>query len=465
MAYKKDVSGLPAGGEEWSDVGFTEEEYAAKSALLESRLNTGSKADKAKKLRKRGLVSAETALIVSKFEKRKKKVAVGAFFDFMLNELALKRNNAEFFNALSFDYFDQANVPPPSYAFCDWLKCTQPNFVLYQEFCSKAFTYFVKAGFDIEDTGKGMNGYSHSFALKMKGERVGTFAADEKMGGLFELTGAGCQLMQVQWSEWCKMMWSLKLQEFRITRMDVSVDLDGAVCRDMGISVPSLLSEHATDQLFRVGCIGSLPAVTQNGDWSCFMTGECSTSTYDPAIHAPSGLTLNIGARGGRNQFCIYEKGKQELGKKLVKSLSVEEASKVRIERRLGRGKGDGRVVIDFRSTIFLDDALTFMCPKFEKFMDRYLAGGGGTPASCSGDVSFERVGNYIKKKVLKKVFHLMQQGKKCINTLIDLGFNNNEIVNMLRGTDGVGIAGFIDDITDKDDIELEFNRIKRMMA
>lgn len=405
--------------------------------------------------------SSREAAEIHQHEKRRAKVPIGDYFEFMINEVALKRSNQDFFNALSFDHLDVDSVPEPAYAFCDWFKCTQPNTGRFQDFCSKAFPYFAKAGFDIYDTEKGMNGYSHCFALSMSGERVGSFAADERMGGLFELTGAGCRLVQARWSEWLKLMWSLNSLDFGITRMDVSTDFQGQQWSDYGVTVPELLYRATNENMFVLGSgSGARPSVAQFGDWSGQNAGEWNKNNYDPSVHAPGGLTFNVGKASSANQFTAYEKTKEQLGKKLVKTAEKVDLSHVRIERRFRRGTGDSKVVIPFNFAVSLDEAFIYNCKGLEDFMSGYIDFTGGNGFIKKEGIALKRVGNYVKAKVLKKAYWLRVQGGKCVNTLLKVGFSADEIITMIVNPDK-GISGFIDDITDKDCIYSEFEKIR----
>ena len=448
-----------------------------KSELLESKLES-KQSSRSNSLRnfKFATVSPDNLELARKFTnreqaelhlhvKKRKNIAIGDYFEFMINELALKRNNQDFFNALSFDFCDSASIPQPKYAFCDWLKCTQPDPDMFQDFCSKAFPYFKNAGFEIFDSGKGTNGYTHCYAITMNGERAGCFACSDKMGGLFELTGKGCALIQARWEEWVKLTWSLSTLQFRITRLDVSVDLKGYDWFRYGVTVPQLLYKATKEDMFVLGSgAGARPSIAQFGDWSGQNAGDWSREDYDPYEHAHGGLTFNIGKITSANQFCVYEKMKEQLGKKLVKVADRVDVSSVRIERRFGRGTGDSKVVIIWDFALKLDEALTANCAGLEKFLSEFGDFSDTDLEVKKEGLAVTRVGSYIKNKVLKKAYWLSVQGGKCVNTLLRLDFSPEEIIRMIVNPDK-GIDGFIDNITNKDDIYYEFKSIKRSLS
>lgn len=394
---------------------------------------------------------------------RRRKIAVSSYFDFMVNELALKRNNQDFYNGLSFD--KAPDTPMPVNAFCDYLRCTQPSTEHYQDFCSKAFPYFTKAGFDIVDTGGGMNGYPTAWALKFEGAVAGHFCVSDRMGGLFELTGLGCRLVQANWNEWRKLTWSLCTLGFRITRLDVSVDFSGYDWFHYDVTLPQLLNLAKTESMFSVGgWARSTPTISTHGDWSDLSCGVITHDSYEPSKHCLSGLTFEVGKRGGQNQFVVYEKGKEQLGRKLVKSLTEVEASAFRIERRFCRGSaGKTRVEVDWDFTVLLDEAFVYNCAGLERFVNDFTEFKGGRNPPPKAGIKIERIQKAQSNSLVKKAFHAMQQSGRVVNTLLYMGFSSDFIVNLLVNKDKM-VEGFVDDVTHCKDLALEFAKVKAVM-
>lgn len=380
-----------------------------------------------------------------------------------LNDLAVRRHS----NKLSGFEFEQCEViQRPAYSSVDWLKCTQPNKDHFTKFCEKAFPYLKNAGMEVYDAEKGMNGYKHSFAVVYQGERVGTFAADEKMGGLFELTGTGCGLLQANWYEWCRMICSLKTSGFGITRLDVCVDLQGVGWHNYGVTIPKMLRMVKKEGFLQVGTgAGNSPGINQFGDWTGMLDDEWDYSTYRPYLHSPDGLSFGIGKRNSANSFMVYEKGKEQFGKGMSKVRHSVTDSWVRVERRFTRGRGDSKVMIDFDFAVLCDRALFYRCPSLEKFVEDFYdwRGRHGMGKPQAGNIDLVKVGTNIKNRILKKTFWAAQHAGALVTTLLKIGFDHVQIVEMLSS--GKLIKGYIDDITDKADIELEFMRIKRGMV
>ena len=435
-----------------------------------SETNKRSKAARHFKLAKLDKKTVESILVhdtkaaaeLANHTNRRRKIAVSSYFDFMVNELALKRNNQDFYNGLSFD--KAPYTPPPVHAFCDYIRCTNTSTEHYQDFCSKAFPYFTKAGFDIVDTGHGLNGYPTAWVLKFEGAVAGHFCVCDRMGGLFELTGFGCRLVQANWDEWRKLTWSLCTLGFKLTRLDISVDFAGYDWFHYDVTLPEILNLAKTESMFSVGRAFITPKINTYGDWSDLSCGSIGVSDYNPSVHAPAGLTFDVGKRGGHNQFVVYEKGKEQVGRKLVKSLTEVEASAVRIERRFGRGSaGKTRVEIDWNFAVLFDEAFVYNCVGLEKFLNDFVAFKGGRNPPAKKGIKIERIVKVQSNSLVKKAFHSMQQSGKFINTLIHMGFSSDFVVNLLINKDKL-VEGFVDDLTHCKDLALAFAKVKAVM-
>lgn len=359
--------------------------------------------------------------------------------------------------------FDIPVPPKSSVAFIDWLRCTNTDIKSFYEFAKYAMCKLQKWGFEIFDTGRGMSGYTHCFAILLNGERVGCFAADalDKMGGMFELTGTGCNMLQTNWVEWCSMIFSLKTAGFNITRLDVSSDFKGVAWHNYNKNIVKVL-KYVKDGGFRVGNRGGMASIGTNGDWSDFIAGSKTSDTYVPALDCPAGLSFNVGKRDGVNSFIVYEKAKEMLGKGAFETLSAVDASWLRIERRFSRGTGRSKIVVPFEFCFMCDDAFFYNCEGLKSFVwafQNWLKGNGVDPHQFDSNIAVERVGMKQGKTLLRKAFWAGRHAGRLLATLIGLGFTAQWICDTLIADKP--IDGFIDNLTDCDDVLLEFKRLK----
>ena len=211
------------------------------------------------------------------------------------------------------------------------------------------------AGFDVKwKQGKGMHGYTDSASILIWKDNdyltVGNIAYSEQgqnQGGLFELTGTGCKILQVEYPAlWLELYNVLAYHDWRVSRADVALDLLGAYCQEHGITVPRLFRETKKEELFKSDANKNPNFVSQigtDGDWSDITVGDVSIKDYDPLVHCPAGLTLTIGNRKSSDDyFRCYEKGKEILGKQAEPD--TVDRGWVRIEHEMSR-KGSGRTI------------------------------------------------------------------------------------------------------------------------
>ena len=137
----------------------------------------------------------------------------------------------------------------------DWLRTTTNDLDAFKSTLSELDGdngLLETAGFDVKwRQGKGMHGYSESASILLWKDNdymtVGNLAYSEdgrNKGGMFELTGIGCKVLQVEYP----MLWSelhalLTEYAWRISRADVALDMSGEYCTAMGYTVPKLMRE------------------------------------------------------------------------------------------------------------------------------------------------------------------------------------------------------------------------------
>lgn len=208
------------------------------------------------------------------------------------------------------------------------------------------------ADMDVKWTDKGMHGYDKSASILIWKDSdyltVGHIALAESgrnRGGLFELTGTGCKVLALEHPAlWLELFDLLQYHDWRISRVDVALDLSGDYAREHGYTVPKLFAQAVNDGLFQSDRLRN-PNMKQSfsmaGDWSALAVGNLTPDTYDPLQHCPAGLTAYIGNRKTADDFFrVYEKGKELLGG-MAEPDNIDRGW-VRIEHEMSR-KATGR--------------------------------------------------------------------------------------------------------------------------
>lgn len=240
----------------------------------------------------------------------------------------------------------------------DWLRVTNNDYASFEQTMGDLAEnggILFEAGMDVTwKPHKGMHGYAESASILVWKDNdymtVGNIAYSKEgqnQGGLFELTGTGCKILQVEYPAlWLELYNVLAYHDWRVSRADVALDLAGAYCQEHGITVPKLFRETKKEELFKSDANKNPNFVSQigtDGDWSDITVGDVSINDYDPLVHCPAGLTLTIGNRKSSDDyFRCYEKGKEILGKQAEPD-SIDR-SWVRIEHEITR-KGSGRII------------------------------------------------------------------------------------------------------------------------
>lgn len=306
------------------------------------------------------------------------------------------------------------------------------------------------AGIETVWTEKGLHGYEQSAKLLMRRDadyltlgHIATSEAGRNKGGLFELTGLGCKLLQLSYPElWNELFSILQLNDWRISRADIALDLPGEYCIEHGYTVPSLFKQAVTHGLFKSDKLKN-PNMQQSystaGDWSALVVGGITPESYNPIEHCPAGLTAYIGSRkGSADFFRIYEKGKELLGAEAEPD-STERAW-VRVEHEMSR-KGTGR-------EIPLDVMLR---PDAYFALDR--SGVRGLMDEYRASLSLEQaeqvqLAQFQKEKSLslsKKIHWAKYSYGRLFRTLIHRGIEYEQIIEWLTREDG--LKDFIFDI------------------
>ena len=306
------------------------------------------------------------------------------------------------------------------------------------------------AGIETVWTEKGLHGYEQSAKLLMRRDadyltlgHIATSEAGRNKGGMFELTGLGCKLLQLSYPAlWNELFSVLQLNDWRISRADIALDLPGEYCIERDYTVPSLFKQAVTHGLFKSDKLKN-PNMQQSystaGDWSALVVGGITPESYNPIEHCPAGLTAYIGSRkGSADFFRIYEKGKELLGAEAEPD-STERAW-VRVEHEMSR-KGTGR-------EIPLDVMLR---PDAYFALDR--SGVRGLMDEYRASLSLEQaeqvqLAQFQKEKSLslsKKIHWAKYSYGRLFRTLIHRGIEYEQIIAWLTREDG--LKDFIFDI------------------
>lgn len=239
----------------------------------------------------------------------------------------------------------------------DWLRITTSSLECFKNTYSELegeHGLLTTAGIDIKWSDKGLHGYEESAVLQISNDKerltIGHIATSEKggnRGGMLELSGVGCKILQLEYPElWEELHGLLVRYEWRITRTDIALDLSGEYCKENGLTVPKLFRAAVDDGLFKSDKTKNpnmVQSVAMAGDWSPLVVGSVTVDSYNPLEHCHGGLTGYIGNRKSSDDFFrIYEKGKEILGKEAgAKGI---DRGWVRIEHEMKRA-GSKRVI------------------------------------------------------------------------------------------------------------------------
>lgn len=350
----------------------------------------------------------------------------------------------------------------------DWLRLTTNDLKSYRETIGSLTTsiepgvvaqddqctgILEDAGMKVHWTEKGLHGYDTSASIKIWKDNdyltVGNIAYSEvgrNKGGLFELTGAGCKVLQLEYPTlWLELYNLLQLTEWRISRVDIALDLSGDYAKERGYTVPMLYKQAVNEGLFKSDAqrnSSMKQAFGNDGDWSSLLCGNVTTEAYDPLQHCPAGLTAYIGTRKSSDDyFRIYEKGKQLLGA-MAEPESIDRGW-IRIEHEISR-KASGR-------TIPLDVMLRpdeYFCAgrsKVRGIMEQLRA-----HRDLQAIQSWKRAQFKREKGLLlsKKVHWAKHTYGRLLRTLRDKGLSDTDIIDKL--TRKSGLKEFVFDLLEE---------------
>ncbi|MEZ5535336.1 MAG: replication initiation factor domain-containing protein [Thiolinea sp.] len=338
----------------------------------------------------------------------------------------------------------------------DWLRVTTTDLEVFNGTMGELLSddgLLAHAGLDVKWKNKGFHGYENSAAIMVWKDNdyltvgnIGTSEQGRNRGGLLELTGTGCKILQLEYPAlWLELFDLLQYHEWRISRVDVALDLSGEYAKANGYTVPVLFKQAVNAGLLQSDNLRN-PNMRQSfstaGDWSDLVVGNLTPETYDPIEHCPAGLTAYIGNRKSSDDFWrIYEKGKELLGQ-MAEPESIDRGW-IRIEHEMSR-KASGREI-----------PLDVMLRPDEYF----CAGRSGARAimdKLRADMHQLKAAHqwqreqFIREKGLllsKKIHWAKHSYGRLFRTLVEQGIDAAEIIDWLSREDG--LKEFVFDITD----------------
>ena len=341
----------------------------------------------------------------------------------------------------------------------DWLRVTTTDLEAFHATMSEiGFAdqgdngIFANAGLDVRWSDKGMHGYDKSATVLLWKDNdyltVGHIAmaeAGRNRGGLIELTGTGCKIMQLEHpSLWLELYNLLQYHDWRISRTDIALDLHGEYALEMGYSVPKfyeLAGKHGMFQSDRLRNPNMKQSISQAGDWSGFIFGDITPATYNPLEQCPAGLTAYIGNRKSADDFFrVYEKGKELLGA-MAEPDSVDRGW-IRIEHEMSR-KATGRTIpleVMIRPDAYFAESRSGVRAILDLVRERQ---------SLEAAIQYQREQFKREKGLLlsKKLHWARHSYGRLVRTLMEQGVDAETIMEWLS-RDG-GLKEFVFDLTD----------------
>ncbi|MBJ6609977.1 MAG: replication initiation factor domain-containing protein [Candidatus Thiothrix moscowensis] len=308
------------------------------------------------------------------------------------------------------------------------------------------------ADMQVHWTDKGMHGYDTSASILIWKDNdyltVGHIAqadSGRNRGGLFELTGTGCKVLQLEYPTlWLELFDLLQYHEWRISRVDVALDLSGDYAREHGYTVPKLFAQAVNDGLFQSDRLRN-PNMKQSfsmaGDWSPLAVGNLTPETYDPLQHCPGGLTAYVGNRKTADDFFrVYEKGKELLGA-MAEPENIDRGW-MRIEHEMSRKASGREIPLDVM--IRPDAYFAANRAGVRAILDQLREHQTLQAAKEWQREQFKREKSLL---LSKKVHWARHSYGRLLRTLLEQGMDAQDIIEWLSRTQG--LKEFVFDLTD----------------
>jgi DNA relaxase NicK len=337
----------------------------------------------------------------------------------------------------------------------DWLRATVTDLDAFTATMSDLLEtggILGSADMDVKWTEKGLHGYDRSASILIWKDNdyltVGHIAQADKgrnKGGMFELTGTGCKVLQLEHPTlWLELYSLLQYHDWRLSRVDIALDLSGEYALEQDYTVPKLLAQAKLSGLFQSDRLRN-PNMKQSfhiaGDWSDFAIGLLTPDNYDPLQHCPAGLTAYVGNRKTADDFFrVYEKGKELLGS-MAEPESVDRGW-VRIEHEMSR-KATGRN-IPLEVMIMPDAHFAESRSGVRAILDKLRERQALEAAKQWQREQFKREKGLL---LSKKLYWARHSYGRLVRTLIEQGMDAADIIEWLSRTSG--LKEFVFDLTD----------------
>ena len=340
---------------------------------------------------------------------------------------------------------------PPVKTHVDYLRCTNTRLKDFHDFMYKFSPMLVGHGFKFVELERGMGNYNKAFQIQFNGRVCGAICADStegesNIGGMLDLTGVGCQVLQSRWDLWCQLITGLVEYEFNMKRLDVAADFKGALWMTYKFNILHM-NDAVQAGMFSTGSCGPDPAISLLGDFSKVLSQRMGPDDYVPMVHAPAGCTINVGKRTSCSSWCIYEKGKQLAGKN-PDLCDTSMFDWVRVERRFSQGSGRSKKIIPFEFALYPDEAIVYQCKGFAKFLkdwdDFRAANGFAVVKSKPSDVVLERSSMVAGINFKRSAIHASQHAARFLRSLVMLNIDPMDWVN--RAMHEKPVKGFCPD-------------------
>ncbi len=368
---------------------------------------------------------------------------------------------------------DTAGYPimpqPSNFTSVDWLRATTTSMDDFYYLARHIITQSKALGLHVEDANKGNLGYTHSFVISIKSTDASTikqvgilaFSPDKERGthgGMFQLTGSGCNIFQANWNVWYGLYIALDTVGMRLTRIDLAWDIKGNIgfnfMKENNLTVPTVCKKGKLDGTFTADRAPKASTFSQAGDWSAMTFGELPVEDYDPAKHCPRGLTGYFGTRASSNYWRIYEKGKEQLGKAedaALGSIDEVELSWIRIEREISR---KNKEVIPLESMLHQDEYFVRGFSGVQELFNLWVDYNSGTPVIPA---PYEAFTAKVKSSIAKKVFWGRRAYGSLIKTLQSEGMKAEQIIDLLMRK--TGVKGHVNGLLDVDELIIRAER------
>lgn len=299
---------------------------------------------------------------------------------------------------------------------------------------------------------RGLHGYPEQYMIIANTDKgavsLGSIAfepnrAESMCGVMLDMSGSGLDYLRFNAPHKLgKLKDYLSGYGFKISRIDIALDLPGEYCRVNKLTVPNILVSQVDSGIFNPVSGGRAMAAHQVGDWTWNMKGRSAAADYqdyDPSTMAPKGLTAYVGSRQCANFIRVYEKAKQIIGTAELGEDHDLDKWDVRIEQEIKKQKNLPPIPWD---VLTHPDYFFMLGRPARAFLDDYRATLSAAAVEQAPKLRFER---HKQLSLKKKVFWGRRAYGRMVNTLLAEGVSKEEVCDMLVRS--AGLKDFVYDI------------------